>query len=155
MKAKPIPRGYESAIPYLYCRNAVKALAFYKKAFGATERIRMAMPTGKIGHAEIQVAGAKIMLADEFKDMNVLGPQSIGGTPVTVLIYVRDVDAFAKRAVKAGAKIVYPPSDQFYGDRNCKLIDPFGHAWMFASRKENLTPKQQLKRAAALFGTKK
>jgi len=155
MKARPIPKGYEGSTPYLYCRNAAKALDFYKKAFGAKERMRMAMPTGKIGHAEIEIGRAKIMLADEFPDMNVLGPKSIGGTPVTVLIYVKNVDAFVKRAVKAGAKIVCPLGDQFYGDRNCKLVDPFGHAWMFATRKENLTPKQQLKRAGELFGKKR
>src|SRR5882724_12175604 len=108
MKTKPIPDGYEGATPYLYCRNATAALAFYKKAFGAKERIRMAMPTGKIGHAEIKIGGANIMLADEFPDMGVLGPQSIGGSPVTVLIYVKDVDALVKRAVAVGAKIICP-----------------------------------------------
>jgi PhnB protein len=154
MKINPIPKGYESATPYLYCRNAAKALAFYKKAFGAKERMRMTMPGGKIGHAEIKIASANIMLADEFPDMDVRGPQSIGGSPVTVLIYVKNVDAFVKRAVAAGAKALYPVADQFYGDRNCKLLDPFGHSWMFASRKENLTSKQQLKRADALFGKK-
>ena len=154
MKAKPIPVGYESATPYLYCRKATAALAFYKKAFGARERMRMEMPGGKIGHAEFKIGAANIMLADEFPDMGVLGPESIGGSPVTVLIYVKDVDALVKCAVAAGAKIICPLGDQFYGDRNCKLRDPFGHSWMFATRKENLTPKQQLKRAAALFGKK-
>jgi len=155
MKARPVPKGYEGATPYLYCRNATKALAFYKKAFGAKERMRMAMPTGKIGHAEIEIGRARIMLADEFPDMNILGPQSIGGTPMTIMVYVKNVDAVVKRAVKAGAKIVCPLGDQFYGDRNCRLLDPFGHAWLFATRKENLTAKQQLKRASALFGTKR
>lgn len=154
MKTKPIPAGYEGATPYLYCRNAAAAIKFYQKAFGATERMRMAMPTGKIGHAEIRIGGANIMLADEFPDMGVLGPQSIGGSPVTVLIYVKNVDALVKRAAAAGAKVLSPVADQFYGDRNCKLRDPSGHLWMFATRKENLTPKQQLKRAAALFGKK-
>src|SRR5476649_679837 len=127
MKTKPIPDGYEGATPYLHCRNATAALKFYKAAFGAKERMRMEMPTGKIGHAEIKIGTATIMLADEFPDMGVLGPQSIGGSPVTVLIYVKDVDAFAARAQAAGAKVMMRPTDQFYGDRNCKLSDPFGH----------------------------
>jgi len=154
MKAKPIPDGYEGATPYLHCRDAAGAIKFYKQAFGAKERMRMEMPTGRIGHAEIKIGGAAIMLADEFPDMGVLGPQSIGGSSVTVLLYVRNVDALVRRAVAAGAKVLSPVADQFYGDRNCKLRDPFGHVWMFATRKENLTPKEQLKRADALFGNK-
>jgi PhnB protein len=154
MKTKPIPDGYEAATPYLYCRNAGGAIEFYKTAFGATEVMRMAMPGGKIGHAEIKIGSATLMLADEFPDMGVLGPQSIGGSPVTILIYVADVDALVARAVAAGVKVVSPLADQFYGDRNCKMTDPFGHSWMFATRKENLTPEEQLKRADALFGKK-
>jgi PhnB protein len=154
MKAKPIPVGYEGATPYLYCRNAAAALKFYKKAFGAKERMRMEMPGGKIGHAEIKIGGANIMLADEFPDMGVLGPQSIGGSPVTVLIYVTDVDALVARAVAAGVKVVNPLADQFYGDRNCKMTDPFGHSWMFATRKEDLSPEEMQKRADALFAKK-
>ena len=154
MNPKPIPDGYEAATPYLYLRNAVTAIEFYQTAFGATEVMRMAMPGGKIGHAEIKIGSAPIMLADEFPDMGILGPQSIGGSPVTLLIYVADVDALVARAVAAGAKVVNPLADQFYGDRNCKLTDPFGHSWMFATRKENLTPAEQLKRADALFAKK-
>jgi PhnB protein len=154
MKAKPIPVGYEGATPYLYCRNAAGAIEFYKKAFGATEVMHMPMPDGKIGHAEIKIGGATIMLADEFPDHGVLGPQSIGGSPVTVLIYVTDVDALVARAVAAGVKVVNPLADQFYGDRNCKMTDPFGHSWMFATRKEDLSPEETQKRADALFAKK-
>jgi PhnB protein len=154
MKIKPIPDGFEGATPYLYCRNAAGAIEFYKKAFGATELSRMAMPGGKIGHAEIKIGGAIIMLADEFPERGVLGPQSIGGSPVTVVIYVADVDALVARATAAGAKVWSPLADQFYGDRNCGLTDPFGHSWMFATRKENLSPAETQKRAAALFAKK-
>jgi PhnB protein len=152
MKAKPIPVGFTGATPYLCCRDAAEAIEFYKQAFGATELMRMAMPGGKIGHAEIKIGGAVIKLADEFPEMGVLGPQSIGSSPVTVLIYVEDVDALVARAVAAGAKVLSPLADQFYGDRNCKLSGPAGHLWMFATRKENLSVAEQLKRAAALFG---
>jgi PhnB protein len=154
MKAKPIPAGYEGATPYLYCRNAASAMEFYKKAFGATEVMHMPMPGGKIGHAEMKIGGATFMLADEFPEHGVLGPQSIGGSPVTVLIYVTDVDALVARAIAAGAKVVSPLADQFYGDRNCKMTDPFGHSWMFATRQEDVSLEEQHKCAAALFGNK-
>ena len=154
MKTKPVPEGYEGAIPYLRCRNAAGALAFYKKAFGAVEAMRLTMPDGKLGHAEFKIGGAVIMLSDEFPEMGVLGPQAIGGSPVTVLIYVADVDAFVAGATVAGATVVNPVADQFYGDRNCRLADPFGHSWMFATRQENLTPEEQIRRAEALFAKK-
>src|SRR6266478_3024499 len=120
MPAKPIPDGYEGAMPYLICRDAAHAIEFYKKAFGAAERERITMPDGKVGHAEIKISGAILMLADEFPNMGARSPQSLGGTAVSILIYVEDVDAFVARAVAAGAKVIQPPADQFYGDRNCK-----------------------------------
>jgi PhnB protein len=145
MAVKAIPDGYESAIPYLSCRNAALALDFYKKAFGATELFRMAQPDGRIGHAEMQIAGAKIMLADEFPEMDVRSPQSLGGSPVGIHIYVADVDALADRAVAAGAKLLRPIADQFYGDRSAILEDPYGHRWFFATHKEDVSP-EELKR---------
>ncbi len=154
MKIKPIPDGHESAIPYLICKDAAKAIAFYKKAFGATELERILMPDGRVGHAELKISGATIMLADEFPDMGTVSPQSLGGTTVRMMIYVADVDAFAARAAAAGAKVLAPPADQFYGDRNCRLCDPSGHVWMFGSHKEDVSREEIRRRAAALFGKK-
>jgi PhnB protein len=149
MAVKAIPEGYEAAIPYLSCRNAASAIDFYKKAFGATELMRMAQPDGKVGHAEIQIGTAKLMLADEFPEMGVQSPQSIGGTPVGIHIYVADVDALASRAAAAGARIDRPAADQFYGDRSVTLTDPFGHRWFFATHKEDLSPEEMKRRSEA------
>ena len=152
MNPKPIPDGYESATPYLICKDAARAIEFYKKAFGATGLERIPMPDGRVGHAELKVSGATIMLADEFPNMGCVSPQSLGGTTVRMMIYVEDVDAFAQRAAAAGAKILQPPTDQFYGDRNCKLEDPFGHVWMFGSHIEDVSREEIRKRADALYG---
>ena len=154
MKAKPIPDGYESAIPYIICKNASRAIEFYKKAFGATELERILMPDGRVGHAELKISRATVFLADEFPNMGTVSPQSLGGTTVRMMIYVEDVDAFAKRAGAAGATVLQPPTDQFYGDRNCKLRDPFGHVWMFGTHSEDVSREEIQKRAAALFGKK-
>jgi PhnB protein len=154
MKIKPIPDGFESAIPYLICKDAAKAIEFYKKAFGATELERIGMPDGRVGHAELKISRATIMLADEFPDMGTVSPHSLGGTTVRMMIYVEDVDAFATRAAVAGAKVLSAPADQFYGDRNCKLSDPFGHVWMFGSHKEDVSREEIQKRAAALYPKK-
>ena len=154
MKAKPVPEGYESAIPYLICKDAARAIEFYKEAFAATELERIPMPDGRVGHAELKIGGATIMLADEFPDMGTVSPQSLGGTTVRMMIYVADVDAFAARAAAAGAQVLQPPTDQFYGDRNCKLLDPSGHVWMFGSHIEDVSREEIRKRAAALFGGK-
>ena len=153
-KAKPIPDGYERATPYLIFLDATRAIEFYKKAFGATELTRMTMPDGKIGHAEIKIGGAIIMLADEFPNMGARSPQSLGGTAVSLLIYVNDVDAFAARAQAGGVKVLQPVADQFYGDRSIKVADPFGHVWMFATHIEDVPPEEMDRRAAALFGKK-
>jgi PhnB protein len=149
---RAIPEGYEGAIPYLCVKGATAGIEFYKKAFGAKESMRLAAPDGKIGHVEITIGDARVMLADEYPDMNVLSPKSIGGSPVTIHIYVGDVDALAARAVAAGAKVVQPVEDKFYGDRAGKLEDPFGHLWWFATHKEDMSPEEIGRRAAVLFG---
>ena len=154
MKTMPIPDGYESAIPYLICKDAATAIEFYKTAFGATELERIPMPDDRVGHAELKISGATIFLADEFPDMGTVSPQSLGGTTVRMMIYVADVDAFAAHASAAGAKVLQPPADQFYGDRNCKLRDPFGHVWMFGSHIEDVSREEIRRRADALFGKK-
>jgi len=151
-KVKPIPDGYRGATPYLTVKNAAGAIEFYKKAFGATELLRLGAPDGRIGHAEIKIGEAVIMLSDEYPDMNVLGPETIGGSPVTIHLYVEDVDAMAKSAVEAGAKVERPVEDQFYGDRGGKFTDPFGHRWWLATHKEDVSPEEMKKRAAALYG---
>lgn len=151
-KAKPIPEGYHTATPYLIIKNAARAIDFYKKAFGATERMRMADPTGKVMHAEIQIGDSRIMIADEFPEMGARSPESLGGSPVSIFLYVEDVDALAKQATSAGAKVLMPIQDQFWGDRYGKLTDPFGHVWDIATHKEDVTPEEMHKRAAAAFG---
>jgi PhnB protein len=148
-KAKPIPEGYHTATPYLIIKDAAQAIEFYKKAFGATEVVRFPQPDGRIGHAEIKIGDSHIMLADEFPEMGARSPQSIGGTPVSILLYVEDVDAQAKLAVAAGAKVVRPVKDQFYGDRSGSFEDPFGHEWHIATHVEDVAPEEMHKRAAA------
>ncbi len=150
--AKPIPEGYHTATPYLIIKNAARAIDFYKKAFGATERMRMADPTGKVMHAEIQIGDSRIMIADEFPEMGARSPESLGGSPVSIFLYVEDVDALAKQATSAGAKVLMPIQDQFWGDRYGKLTDPFGHLWDIATHKEDVAPEEMHKRAAAAFG---
>ena len=147
-RVKPIPEEYRGATPYLCVNDGVRALEFYQKAFGATEVMRMAGPDGKIDHAEIRIGAAPIMLADEHPEMQFRSPHSIGGTPVNILVYVNDVDALVKQAEAAGAKVVRPPADQFYGDRMATLNDPFGHSWSFATHIEDVSPEEMQKRAA-------
>ena len=149
---KAIPDGYHGATPYLTVKGAADAIEFYKNAFGATELYRIGSPDGKIGHAEIKIGEAIIMLSDEYPEMNVLSPATIGGSPVTIHIYVEDVDAAAAKAIAAGAKVERPVEDQFYGDRGGKFTDPFGHHWWLATHIENVSPDEIKKRAAALFG---
>jgi PhnB protein len=144
---KAIPEGYEGATPYLIIKGAAAALEFYKKAFGATELMRIQAPGGTVGHAEIKVGKAIIMLADEFPDMNCKSPQSFGGSPVSMMLYVQDVDAFVSRAVAAGAKLQRPVKNQFYGDRSGSLEDPFGHQWHIATHVEDVPPDEMAKRA--------
>ena len=148
-KVNFIPKGYQTVTPYLCVKGAARAIEFYKKAFGAKEVMRMPGPHGTLGHAEIQINDCRIMLADEFPEMNFRSPQSLGGTPVNILIYVGDVDAFTKRAESAGAKVLRQPADQFYGDRMATLEDPYGHSWSFATHIEDVSPEEMRKRAAA------
>jgi PhnB protein len=148
-KAKPIPKGYHTATPYLIIKGAAKAIEFYKKAFGAAEMMRMTQPDGRVGHAEIKIGDSLIMLADEFPEMGARSPQSLGGSPVSILLYVQDVDALTSQAITAGAKVVRPVKDQFYGDRSGSLEDPFGHQWHIATHVEDVPPEEMKKRAAA------
>lgn len=147
-KVKPIPAEYRGATPYLCVNDGSRAIEFYKQAFGAREVMRVPLPDGKLSHAEIRIGDAPIMLADESPQMNFRGPQSIGGTPVNILVYVNDVDVLIKQAEAAGAKVLRPPEDQFYGDRMATLEDPFGHSWSFATHIEDVPPDELEKRIA-------
>jgi PhnB protein len=148
-KVKPIPEGYHTATPYLIIKDAASAIEFYKKAFGATELFRMADPRGKIGHAEIKIGNSPIMLADEVPEMGYRSAQSLGGSPVGILLYVEDVDTVFNQAIAAGAKVERPVKDQFYGDRSGGVKDPFGLVWHIATHIEDVAPEEMQKRAAA------
>jgi PhnB protein len=152
-QVKPIPENYPQLSPYLCCKNATAAIEFYKNVFGAKEEesMRMTTPEGKIGHSEIWIGKAFFMIADETPQMNFRSPQSIGGSPVTLVLYVNDVDEVASRAVAAGAKIVQKVEDKFYGDRAGALEDPFGHIWYITTHKEDLTAEEIKKRAASHY----
>ena len=152
--AKPIPDGYHTATPYLIISNAAKAIEFYKEAFGATECMRLQTPDGKLMHAEVKIGDSPIMLCDECPEWNALSPQTIGGTTVSIVLYVEDVDAVVNRAVAAGAKLLMPVADQFWGDRMGTVVDPFGHKWSVATHKEDVTPEEIGARAKALFAAK-
>jgi PhnB protein len=150
MAAKPIPDGYRTVTPYLIVKGAAKALEFYQKALGAEERVRMPGPEGKIMHAEIQIGDSMIMLADEFPQMGAVSPQTLGGTPVGICLYVENVDALFKRAIAAGGKEERPLQNQFYGDRSGTLIDPFGHKWTIATHIEDVPMEEMQRRMAAM-----
>ena len=145
---KPIPDGYPRVSPYLAVDGAQAAIEFYKTVFGATERMTMPGPDGKLGHAEIQIGDSVIMLADEFPDMGVRAPAAFGGTPVSLSVYVEDVDATFDRAIEAGATVVRPVDNQFYGDRLGQFDDPFGHRWSVATHVEDVPPDEMARRAA-------
>ena len=149
MAVQPILEGYEGITPYLICRNAEAAIDFYKRAFGAEEILRIGKP-GMVGHAEMKIGKAIFMLADEFPEMDAVGPQTIGGTAVSLYIYVDDVDVFTEKAIAEGLKVLKPVSDQFYGDRSGHFEDPFGHRWGFATHIEDLTPEELDERAKAM-----
>jgi len=143
---KAIPEGYHTATPYLIIRGAAGAIEFYKKAFGATELFRFPAPDGKIGHAEIKIGDSPIMLADEFPEMGYKGPQTLGGSPVSIMIYVDDVDTVFNRAVNAGASVKEAVQDKFYGDRIGSLTDPFGHVWHVSTHKEDVSVEEMQRR---------
>ncbi|MFQ5731249.1 MAG: VOC family protein [Planctomycetaceae bacterium] len=152
MTAPSIPEGYHSITPYLIVKGAAEAIEFYARAFGATELLSLTAPGGAIAHAEIKIGDSPIMLAEEHPDMGYRGPQSLGGTPVSILIYVEDVDARFERAVAAGAKVQRPVQDQFYGDRSGTLEDPFGHVWTIATHVEDV-PMEEIERRFAEMAT--
>ena len=145
---KPVPDGYPRVSPYLCVNGGTAALEFYKSVFGATERMRMPAPDGRIGHAELQFGDSVIMLADEYPEMDIRSPRAIGGTPVTISVYVEDVDAVFNRAVAAGAKSLRAVETQFYGDRSGQFEDPFGHRWSVATHVEDVAPDEMERRAA-------
>jgi PhnB protein len=150
-KVKPIPDGYHTVTPYFTVRDAARAVEFYKQAFGATELMRMAEPDGKIRHAEIRIGNSPIMIGDEFPEFSEMRSfQGLGGSPVSVYLYVEDVDAMFNRAVAAGAKVRSPIKDEFYGDRVGAVEDPYGLAWFIATHKEDVAHEEIVRRAAAL-----
>jgi PhnB protein len=146
MAVKPIPEGYHSLTPYLVVKGAAAALDFYAKAFGATELVRMADPSGKVGHAEMKIGDSPFMLADEHPEVDAVAPPTGGGRYATFLVYVPDVDAVFKQAVAAGATEVRPVELQFYGDRTGRLRDPFGHEWTLATHVEDVPPDEMKRR---------
>jgi PhnB protein len=148
---KPIPEGYHSATPYLIVKGAAEAIDFYKRVFGATESLRMADPKGAIAHAEIKIGDSVIMLADEHPNMGYRGPRSLGGSAVSIMLYVADVDGTFERAIKAGAQARRPVANQFYGDRSGTLEDPFGHVWTISTHVEDVAPEEMQRRAEAAF----
>lgn len=152
MAVQPIPEGCPRVIPYLVVDGAAAAIDFYTQVFGAEERMRMDGPGGRVGHAELGLGDSIIMLADEFPEMGAQSPKSVGGTPVSVMVYVEDVDAVVARAVEAGATVTRPVEDQFYGDRLGEFEDPFGHRWDVATHIEDVPPEEMGKRAAEAMG---
>jgi len=146
---KPVPDGYHTVTPYLTLRSTADAIAFYARAFGARETERIPGPDGKsIAHAEIRIGDSIVMLSDEFPQSGTRSPQSLGGSTASLFLYVPDVDAAFRRAVDAGATVSMPPTDMFWGDRFCKLADPFGHQWGLATHKEDVPPDEMKRRAA-------
>ena len=150
---KPIPDGYHSVTPYLIIKGAADAIEFYKKAFGAIELFRFPAPGGKIGHAEIKIGDSPIMLADEYPEMGYKSPQSLGGSPVSIMIYVEDVDTIFDQAIAAGGKSQQAVQDKFYGDRSGTLEDPFGHVWHVSTHKEDVSVEEMERRAKAHAST--
>jgi PhnB protein len=151
MAAKAIPDGYHTVTPYLIVAGAVEAIDYYRRAFGATESLRLDCGNGKIGHAEIKIGNSTVMLADEFPEMGARGPHAFGGTPVSLLLYVENADAVTQQAIDAGGKEVRPVKDQFYGDRSGMVADPYGHVWTIATHKEDLTPDEINRRFEAIM----
>jgi PhnB protein len=151
MSVKPIPDGYHTATPYMVVDDAAAAIEFYKAALGATELFRMPGPGGRIMHAEIKVGDSPIMLCDENPACAARSPRHFGGSPLTLMLYVEDVDSFIDRAVAAGAKLERPIADQFYGDRSGGIEDPFGHRWYIATHKEDVPPAEMQRRFEAIM----
>ena len=150
--AKPIPDNYPQVMPYLIVDGANEAIEFYKGVLGATERMRLEGPDGRVGHAELEIGGSVIMLADENPGMNIEGPKSVGGTPVTIHVYLEDADAAFERAVQAGGKPLRAVEDQFYGDRSGQFEDPYGHRWNVATHVEDISEEEMSRRASEMAG---
>jgi len=150
-RVRPIPEGYHTVTPYLSVKGAASALDFYKKAFGAVEVMRMEQPDGGIGHADITIGDSHVMLADESPEIGFRSPKTLGGSPVTLALYVEKVDAFVERAVAAGAKLTRPIENQFYGDRSGAVEDPFGHTWHVSTHVEDVPPEEMKRRAQEKF----
>jgi len=149
MAVKPIPDGYHSITPYLVVSGAARAIEFYKQIFAAKIMFRMDGPDGKVGHAELRIGDSAIMLADEFPAMGSRSAQSIGGSPVSLMLYVEDVQSVFDKAVAGGATVIRPVCDQFYGDRSGMVTDPFGHIWTISTHIEDVSHEEMLRRAAA------
>ncbi|HYI36061.1 MAG TPA: VOC family protein [Thermoleophilaceae bacterium] len=147
---EPIPSGYPRVTPYLIVDGASRAIEFYTSVLGAEERMRMPGPGDKIGHAELAIGDSMVMLADEAPEVDARAPGSVGGSPVTLHVYVEDVDAVFEQAVQAGAKALRPPEDQFYGDRGGQFEDPFGHRWSIATHVEDVSAEEMEKRMAEM-----
>jgi len=145
--AKAIPEGYHTVTPYLILNAAGEAITFYKRALGAEEDLRMEDPGDKVHHAEIKIGDSRIMLADEHPELQALSPKTVGGSPVSIHLYVEDVDGAVERAVAAGAKLIRPVADQFYGDRVGGIEDPFGYRWFIATHKEDVSIEEIRRRA--------
>jgi PhnB protein len=150
-KVKPIPKGYHTATPYLIVNGAAAAIEFYKNAFGAKELMRFPGPGGSVMHAEIMIGDSPIMMGDENPQMGATSPKTLGGSPVGICLYVKDVDAFAAQAIAAGASIERPVQDQFYGDRSGTFADPFGHKWTIATHKEDVSSEEMQKRMEGMM----
>jgi PhnB protein len=150
MAVKPIPDGYRVITPYLIVRGAARAIDFYTKVLGGSEIMRMPGPGDRIGHAEIRFGDSVVMLADEVPEMVIMSPEKYGGSPVSLMIYVQDVDAVFNRAIAAGAKSKKPIQNQFYGDRSGTLVDPFGHTWTIATHVEDVSPEEITRRMGAM-----
>ena len=151
-EVKPIPDEYPRLSPYLCVENSAEAIDFYVSVLGATERMRMNGPDGKVGHAELQLGDSVVMLADEYPDMGFRSPKAVGGTPVTLSLYVEDVDDVHAKALAAGAKELRPLENHFYGDRSGQFEDPFGHRWSISTHVEDVPPDEMARRAAAMAG---
>jgi PhnB protein len=149
MATLPIPEGYHTVTPYLAVEDAAKAIDYYKQAFDAKERVRMDTPDGKIGHAELEIGDSLVMLSDPFPQSSTRPPKEIGGTSVSIFMYVEDVDAAVKQAVDAGATVLMEVEDQFWGDRFGTVSDPFGHTWSIATHVEDVPPEEIAERAKA------